>query len=106
MTLATKTLDGVKPCCPACSEPVFAKVGVRFAPQSARILNMIEDVTKGRGGIERESLAPVFFPGVPKKVAMRRVKSHVCQINSMLLSTNWRIVNARLNSSGHNDGAL
>lgn len=95
MTLSTKTLDGFKPCCPACGQPMLTKFGVRFQPQSAAILNMIEDVTKARGGIEGDALAWVFFPGVPKLVAKARVRVHVNQINEMLLSTNWRIVNAR-----------
>lgn len=103
MTLSTKTFDGFKPCCPECGQPMFTKFGVRFPPQSAAILNMIEDVTKGRGGIEGETLAFVFFPGVPKKVAAQRVRSHVWQINEMLISTDWRIVNARTRRA---DGAL
>ena len=95
MTLSTTNFEGFKPCCPECGQPMLMKFGVRFQPKSASMLNRIEDATKGRGGIECETLAYVFFPGVPKKVAQQRVRTHVWQINEMLVSTNWRVVNAR-----------
>src|SRR5512139_361914 len=80
--------------CPHCGQPMLVKFGIRFQPKKAAMLDMIEQVTKGRGGIDGEALAWVFFPGVPKLQALQRVKSHICQINDMLVSTDWRVINA------------
>lgn len=78
--------------CPHCGQPMLVKFGVRLPPFKARILEMVENVTKGRGGIEIEQLAWVFYPGVPKKKAHDCIKNHVHQINDLLLSTDYRIV--------------
>ena len=53
---------------------------------------MIEEVSKGRGGIEISTLAWVFYPGVPRKAAHARVKNYICQINDLLASTDYRVV--------------
>jgi len=79
--------------CPHCGQPMTVRFGVRLPPKKAEFLDMIEKVTTGRGGIELESLASVFYPGVSKTVAKQRAKVHVNQINDLLVSTDWRIVN-------------
>src|SRR5690349_23314750 len=79
--------------CPHCGQPMTVRFGVKLPPKKAEFLDMIEQVTKGRGGIELESLASVFYPGVSKTVAKQRAKVHICQINDLLLSTDYRIVN-------------
>ena len=69
------------------------------------MLDMIRDVTRGRGGIARETLAWVFFSGVRKRDAENRVKSHVWQINELLEETEYKIINRngtyRLIKRGH-----
>ena len=55
-------------------------------------MDLIADVTKGRGGIEIESMISVFYPGEPKKVASQRLRSNIVKINDMLCSTDYRIV--------------
>jgi len=74
---------------------MLVKFGVKFTPQQAGILDMIESVTKGRGGIDGAALGWVFYPGVAKRLQTARIKVHVCQINDKLVSTDWRIVNVR-----------
>src|SRR5512139_707187 len=93
----------MKHVCEHCGQPIVVKFGVKFQPLKASMLDMIEDVTKGRGGIEGDALAWVFFPGVPKLKAKQRVRVHINQINDMLASTTWRVVNARKCKT---DGAL
>ena len=79
--------------CPHCGQPMLVRFGVRLPPKKAEFLDMIANVTKGRGGIDTESLASVFYPGVSRTVAKQRVKVHVNQINDLLVSTDWHIVN-------------
>ena len=87
--------------CPTCGQPLLmTKLGVKFRANGRPtikpdILAMIEDATKGRGGIDSEALGCVFFPGVSKRLQAARIRVHVCQINDMLASTDYRIVNAR-----------
>lgn len=68
-------------------------LGVRFPPLKAEMLRMISDTTRARGGTSRETLGWVFFGGVPKRAAENRVKTHVNQINDMLVETDYRVVN-------------
>lgn len=79
--------------CPHCGQQMTVRFGVKLPPKKAEFLDMIERVTRGRGGIELESLASVFYPGIQKRIAHQRVKVHVNQINDLLLSTDYRIVN-------------
>jgi hypothetical protein len=80
--------------CPHCGQPVLVRFGVRLPPKKASILDMIQNITKGRGGIEAESLGWIFYPGEPKRVATQRIKAHVCQINDLLVETEWKIENS------------
>ena len=81
------------------------RYGVHLSPLKARMLDMIRDTTRGRGGITREALAWVFFGGVPKRDAENRVKSHVWQLNELLEETEYKIINRdgtyRLVKRGH-----
>lgn len=77
--------------CPHCGQPMMVRFGERFPPKQAAILDMIADVTKGRGGIEMESLISVFYPGEPKNKASQRVRSNIIKINDRLVSTGYRI---------------
>jgi hypothetical protein len=67
--------------------------GVKLSLKKAEILDMSEQMMRGRGGIDIEALSWIFYPGVSKMTARDRIKSHVCQINDMLVSTDWHIVN-------------
>ena len=69
------------------------RYGVRLSPLKARMLDMIRDVTRGRGGIARETPAWVFFGDAPKRDAENRVKSHVWQINELLEETEYKVIN-------------
>lgn len=86
--------------CPHCGQPMLVRFGVRFPPAKARMLDMIMDVSKGRGEISQESLSWVFYPGVAKKTAMHRVAVHVNQINDLLAETDVRIV-----KTSHREGS-
>jgi len=81
--------------CPTCGQPMQMKFGIRFTRTQAAILDMIEGSTRERGGIDGAALGWVFFPGIATRVQAQRVKVHVCQINDMLVSTDWRIANER-----------
>ena len=74
---------------------MLMKFGIRFTRTQAAILDMIESQSKARGGIDGAALGWVFFPGIAKRIQSQRVKVHVCQINDMLVSTDYRIVNER-----------
>ena len=78
--------------CPHCGQPLMVRFGERFPPKQAQILDLIADVTKGRGGIEMESLIAVFYPGESKRVASQRVRSNIVKINDLLCATDYRIV--------------
>lgn len=79
--------------CAHCGQAMLVRFGIKLTPKKAEILDMITSVTKGRGGIEAESLGWVFYPGEAKRIATQRVKAHVCQINDLLVSTHYRIKN-------------
>lgn len=79
---------------------MLIRFGERFPPKQAAILDMIIDVTKGRGGIEMESLISVFYPGENKKVASQRVRSNIVKINDLLCSTDYRIVGPGCGKTG------
>src|SRR5262245_44844413 len=78
--------------CPTCGQPMRVRYGVRLQPKKAELLDMIEQ-TSGRGGVELETLAWVFYPGVPTKTAKDRIKVHINQLNDQLCGTDWRVVN-------------
>lgn len=71
---------------------MLTRHGVRLTPKKAAILDMIEDVSKARGGIEITTLAWVFYPGVADTVRRRRVSVHINQLNDLLASSDVRIV--------------
>lgn len=79
---------------------MMIRFGERFPPKQAAILDMIADVTKGRGGIEMESLVSVFYPGESKRVASQRLRSNIVKINDTLVSTDYRIVGPGCGKTG------
>lgn len=86
--------------CPHCGQPMMVRFGERFPPKQAAILDMISDVTKGRGGIEMESLISVFYPGESRKVASQKVRSNIVKINDLLCATDYRIVGPGCGKTG------
>jgi hypothetical protein len=78
--------------CPTCGQPLLTWHGVRLPPKQAAILDMIARASKGRGGIALNTLAWVFYPDVDTTRARQRIKTHVCQINDRLVSTERRIM--------------
>ena len=79
--------------CPCCGQRILIRFGIKFQPKKADILDMINNLTQGRGGIDAETLGWVFYPGESKIKAKQRIKAHICQINDMLVSTDYRIEN-------------
>ena len=79
--------------CPHCGQPMTVRFGVKLPRKKASILDMISDVTKGRGGIDVDTLSWVFYPDKRRPDARNLIRNHVCQINDLLLSTDVRIVN-------------
>ena len=77
--------------CPHCGQQMLVRFGERFPPRQAAILDMIENVTRGRGGIELESLIAVFYPGESRSKASQNVRSNIVKINDRLVSTDYRI---------------
>ena len=67
------------------------RFGVRLTRQQATILNKIEE----RGVIDIETLGWILYPGVAESKQKNRISVLVCQINDLLVSTDWHIVNVR-----------
>jgi hypothetical protein len=76
--------------CPTCGQPLLTRHGVRLPLKKAELLDVIE---ARRGGINLSALAAVFYPGVPAPAAHARIKNHICQINDLLVATNYRVAN-------------
>lgn len=80
---------------------MLVRFGVRLPPFKARLLDMLADVTRGRGGITMDSLCVVFAPGVDRARARRRIATHVHQLNEWLVETDvW----VRSRSNRHDGG--
>jgi hypothetical protein len=86
--------------CQHCGQEMRTKFGVRFTRTQAAILDRIEKATEGRGGIDGATLGWVLFPGLAVETQKNRIRVHVCQINDMLVSTDWHIVNTLHNRNG------
>jgi hypothetical protein len=78
--------------CPTCGQAVLMRHGVKLPPQKAAILALVEEASKGRDGIKIAVLASVFYPEVPTSVAYARLRVHISQLNSLLASTDYRVV--------------
>ena len=78
--------------CPKCGQPMRIRCGVTLQPKKAELFDMIEQTSR-RGGVELETLAWVFYPGVPTKTAKDRIKVHINQLNDQLCETDWCVVN-------------
>ena len=83
------------PVCPSCGQRLLMRHGIKLSPKKADLLDAIEDASKGRGGIEISVLVGMLYPGVSKQVALARLRVQISQLNSLLLSTNHRVVSPR-----------
>jgi hypothetical protein len=71
---------------------MLVRHGVPLTPFKARLFDMIERVTQGRGGIGSDELVSVFYSGQSRSRAMQCVRSHISQINDLFVETDIRIV--------------
>ena len=76
--------------CPYCEQPLTSRYGVYFPRKKADLLDFLEPLQEGA---TTETLCWVFYPDKPKRAAARTVAVHINQINDMLLSTDYKIVN-------------
>jgi hypothetical protein len=80
--------------CPTCGQRVLIRHGVELSPHKAAVLDLIEDASRHRGGIELATLAWVLYPGVSEKHARDRVKVHVNQLNGLLAATDFKVISS------------
>jgi DNA-binding winged helix-turn-helix (wHTH) protein len=78
--------------CPHCGRPLLAaRLGVRLSPLKTRIFDAL--TRAGPDGIDADELFAMVFSG--RAVLRTVLKSHVSQINDLLVETDFRIVGVR-----------
>lgn len=77
--------------CSKCHQPInHERLGVRLSPLKARIIDLIK--AAGDIGISTgELLRELYHPSAQPK-SVNTVRMHICQINDVLVETDWVIV--------------
>lgn len=75
--------------CPTCGQRIQPRNGISLTPMKDRLFGLIEK----RDGIAINSLATALYPDVPVNRARERIKTQVCQINSLMVATGVKITN-------------
>ena len=79
--------------CPACGQALTVRYGVKLQHKKAQIFDIIERHTNQDDGIKADRLAWYIYPDIPKPVARERLKAHIHQLNDVLESSDWSVVN-------------
>lgn len=79
--------------CPSCGQPLTVRYGVKLQRKKAQIFDIIERHTNQDNGINLDRLAWYVYPEVPKPVGRERLKTQISQLNDVLESSDWRVVN-------------
>src|SRR5215469_11560475 len=79
--------------CPYCGQRMLIRYGVLLSPQLADIFDAI--ARRRQAGIDKEVLRFLFWPNQAKADGYRCLIQAIHRINSLLVSTDYRIVSTR-----------
>lgn len=79
--------------CPTCGQPLLERYGVKLQRKKVELLDLIDHQTRYGDGIAIDRLAWHFYPDDPKPTACQRIRVHINQLNDLLESTDWSVVN-------------